>query len=439
MKEFNHKENTTNNNLRCKQKILYDNIFKSKENLQLNFLPPKESSVSGPITLTQNKNNRSFQPLINKSRDFLSPPARFQDSNDNNISLVSNRTFSAANKFKNLRRLPKYHANSQADLTSYTNMSNQFDSQTIKNVPKSKQFAGINLQDVQPLIFEKKSNQENHLFQIKISDIIEKAKEDHASSYFSDYINVSRSNVRPYLKTQNSIESTSKSTKISKFSIDTSFRDIEFLSKNESHQSTMPLKSLNKETFFKEDNAKFSEINNSNMEHKSQFSPKNINGIAESDDVMAIQDANDKENIIIQPKYMQKKGTMCSTELWPLRDKKQFLRDMNGMVKTIDYYPTNGYELAGEGLYRPQKLKKISLLKGKLKQVRENSIDEYALYKNNINAIQKVIIKQKKVQIEKANASDSEVNQIQKSDISKTYKANRSSKGSKCENNSKGI
>ena len=103
MKEFNHKENTRTNNLRYKQKILYDNIFKSKENLELNFPPTKESSISGPITFTQNKNNRFFQPLINKSRDFLSPPARFQDSNDNNISLVSNRTFSGASKFKNFK------------------------------------------------------------------------------------------------------------------------------------------------------------------------------------------------------------------------------------------------------------------------------------------------------------------------------------------------
>ena len=188
------------------------------------------------------------------------------------------------------------------------------------------------------------------------------------------------------------------------------------------------LNSLCTPTFFKEGNKENSVLTSMKMEYNILTSPKNENEIIDLDNVIAVQDANDKENIIIHPKYMQEKGTMCSTELWKIRDKKQFLRDMNGVVKTIEH------KLTGEGLYRPQKFKKISLLKDKLKH--ENSIDEYSLFKNNITEIQKLIIKEKKVQMEKANGSDNEVNQ---SDMSKNYKVARIYKESGNENNSKGI
>ena len=165
MKEFNHNENE----LKYDQKIL-----KSSKNLQLNFLPTKDKEPSGQIMFSQNKCHPSFQSLLNKNRDFHSQPPTFQDSYDKNIDDISN-TCSAASKFKNRRRLPKYYVYEQTNFAS-SNISNQFDSQNIKNAASSKRFGSINLQDRQNLIFEKNSNKENHLFQKKLMIFLKKLK-----------------------------------------------------------------------------------------------------------------------------------------------------------------------------------------------------------------------------------------------------------------------
>jgi len=85
------------------------------------------------------------------------------------------------------------------------------------------------------------------------------------------------------------------------------------------------------------------------------------------------------DNWIIQPEFMKEKGTMCMTELWTLKKKKEFARRMDetqfrqlnltGLSKTIN--------MNGVGLYQPRKIRKDLRMKRELETPLKVKLEKY--------------------------------------------------------------
>ena len=98
-----------------------------------------------------------------------------------------------------------------------------------------------------------------------------------------------------------------------------------------------------------------------NSDPSLQFTPR---GFTKNTGTVSVKQ---NDNVIIQPEFMQKTGSMCVTELWAVKSKKNFMRKTLSNVRVIHLRPiVVTQQLNGETLYKPQKIKDKIYVKERL-------------------------------------------------------------------------